>query len=73
MFIIFISDLDDQAKNSLWAKFEEGTTQREAAEAAEGCATMQTDPDSLEKWADGNLTKCNMGKCKVLHMGSNNP
>lgn len=51
------------------AKFAEGTTQKEAADAAESCATMQTDPDSLEKCADGNLMKFN----KVLHIGSNNP
>lgn len=55
------------------AKFAEGTTQREAADAAEEFATMQTEPDSLEKWADGNLMKFNKGKCKVLHTGSNNP
>lgn len=38
----------------------------------QSCDTTQTDPDRLDKWVDGNLIKFNMGKCKVLHIGSNN-
>lgn len=45
LFIIFISDLDDQAKYSLWAKFAELTTQKEAADAAEGCVSVTIETD----------------------------
>ncbi|KAK4828415.1 hypothetical protein QYF61_026271 [Mycteria americana] len=31
------------------------------------------DLNRLEKWSDRNLTKFNKGKCKVLHLGKNNP
>lgn len=35
--------------------------------ASDGCAAIQNDVDRLEKWANGDLTKLNKGKCKVLY------
>ena len=43
------------------------------ADAPEGWAAIQRDPDRLEKWAERNLIKFIKGKCKVLPQGRNNP
>lgn len=44
-----------------------------AADTPEGWDAIHRDLYSLEKWDDKNLIRFNKAKCKVLHMGQDNP
>ncbi|KAJ7395798.1 hypothetical protein BTVI_151798 [Pitangus sulphuratus] len=68
LFDLFINDLDEGTEASSASSKLGGV-----ASTPECCAAIQKNLDRLERWTEKNIMKFNKGKCRVLHLGKNNP
>ena len=74
LFVIFISDLDDCTKSiSIMLKFADDTKLGNISVTEEDRENLQTTINDLLSWSDKWCMLFNVPKCKVLHVGRNNP
>jgi len=72
LFLIYINDLDYGIRNWI-LKFADNTKVFSRANGSEDCASLQKDLDTLVNWSEEWQMLFNVGKCKVMHFGRNNP
>ena len=74
LFTIFIDDLDDYARViNLLSKFADDTKGLQEIQGEEDRDKLQRALDGMMEWAEDWGMQFNVDKCKIMHIGRNNP
>ena len=74
LFVIFINDIDDSCSDATFlSKFADDTKAVHIIKGEADRANLQMDIDNLVSWSDEWQMLFNADKCKVVHIGKNNP
>ncbi len=74
LFNVFIDDIDEVAKIiELLLKFSDDTKGMKIIRGEEDRKILQETLDGLVEWAEKWGMKFNLAKCKIMHVGRNNP
>ena len=72
LFVIHINDIDDTVSSKI-LKFADDTKITASISSVEEQHILQTDLTRLMEWSEEWQMKFNVNKCKVMHLGYNNP
>ncbi|KAJ7404088.1 rna-directed dna polymerase from mobile element jockey-like [Willisornis vidua] len=72
LFNIFLNDLNTELEGIL-SKFADDTKLGGAVDSLKGREALQRDLEKSEDWAMTNHVKFHKGKCRILHLGWDNP
>ncbi len=72
LFLTYVNDLESDLLSEV-AKFADDTKLGGRVKCSEDCNKIQEDPIKLIDWSEKWLMSFNTDKCKVMHIGDNNP
>ena len=73
LFIYFINDLPKVVHNTSIKIFADDTKVYKAIKSEDDIMNLQTAIDAMYQWTQKWLLQFNKEKCKILHLGKNNP
>ena len=73
LFLVYINDIVDVIRSSDISLFADDAKLGHVVSSDNDRIKLQEDIDSMENWADTWSLQFNPKKCKVLHLGKNNP
>ena len=72
LFLIYVNDIPEIVNCSI-KMFEDDTKLFRTVKSIDDCKILQNDLNTLSQWTNDWLLSFNVDKCKVMHIGKNNP
>ena len=72
LFLIYVNDIPEIVNRSI-KMFADDTKLFRTVKTIDDCNILQNDLNTLSQWTNDWLLSFNVDKCKVMHIGKNNP